>query len=78
MDVAALLKVFFQMLPEPLLMFENYDAFVAARGNVARLREVIACLPPANYLTLECLTALLLRISQKSTINKVGFSFHSL
>jgi hypothetical protein len=53
-------------------MFENYDTFVASRGNVARLREIVATLPPANYLTLECLTALLLRISQKSTINKVG------
>ncbi|CAM6094391.1 unnamed protein product [Calypogeia fissa] len=75
-DVAALLKVFFQMLPEPLLMFENYDAFVTARGNVARLREIVASLPSANYSTLECLTALLLRISQKSTINKMDS--HSL
>ncbi|KAG6542855.1 hypothetical protein Mapa_015759 [Marchantia paleacea] len=75
-DVAALLKVFLHMLPEPILMFENYDAFVSARGNVVRLRQLVSALPPANYFTLECLTALLLRISQKSTVNKMDS--HSL
>ncbi|KAL2632379.1 hypothetical protein R1flu_017065 [Riccia fluitans] len=75
-DVAALLKVFLHMLPEPILLFENYEAFASARGNVVRIRQLVSALPPANYFTLECLTALLLRISQKSTVNKMDS--HSL
>ncbi|KAL3695246.1 hypothetical protein R1sor_009322 [Riccia sorocarpa] len=75
-DVAALLKVFLHMLPEPILMFENYEAFAGARGNVVRIRQLVSALPPSNYFTLECLTALLLRISQKSTVNKMDS--HSL
>lgn len=71
-DVAALLKLYLSMLPEPLLTVELYDDVVDARGSDRLLRQYLCTLPAANYSTLECLTALLLRISQKSALNKVG------
>lgn len=70
-DVAALLKLYLSMLPEPLLTFDLYDDIVDARGSDRLLRQHLATLPAANHSTLECVTGLLLRISQKSALNKV-------
>jgi hypothetical protein len=71
-DVAALLKLHLCMLPAPLLTFELYDDIIDARGSDSLLRQCLANLPAANYYTIECLSALLLRISQKSALNKVA------
>ncbi|CAK9221721.1 unnamed protein product [Sphagnum troendelagicum] len=75
-DVAALLKLYLCMLPAPLLTFELYDDIVDARGNDHLLCRYLATLPTANYSTIECICALLLRISQKSALNKMDA--HSL
>ncbi|KAH9568602.1 hypothetical protein CY35_03G085600 [Sphagnum magellanicum] len=69
-DVAALLKLYLCMLPAPLLTFELYDDIVDARGSDHLLCQYLATLPAANYSTIECICALLLRISQKSALNK--------
>jgi hypothetical protein len=66
-----LLKLYLCMLPAPLLTFELYDDIVDARGNDHLLCQYLATLPTANYSTIECICALLLRISQKSALNKV-------
>ena len=70
-DVAALLKTYLQMLPEPLLTYAVYDEVKEARGNARQLSDILRTIPYAHYSTLECLLALLLRISQKSALNKV-------
>ncbi len=59
------------MLPAPLLTFELYDDIIDALGSDSLLRQCLTNLPTANYYTIECLSALLLRISQKSALNKV-------
>lgn len=75
-DVASLLKTYLQMLPEPLLTYAVYDEVKEARGNVRQLSDILRTIPYAHYSTLECLLAFLLRISQKSTLNKMDA--HSL
>ena len=71
LDVAALLKCYLQMLPEPLLTFSVYSEFREAGGNVRQLSDLLRTIPYAHYSTLECLTSLLNLISQKSMTNKV-------
>eukprot|EP01018_Ginkgo_biloba_P021737 Gb_01164 [translate_table: standard] len=70
-DVAALLKIYLMTLPEPILTFGLYDEIKGARGSPRQLREILKRLPNVNYSTIECLTALLLQISQKSILNKM-------
>ena len=71
LDVAALLKCYLQMLPEPLLTFSVYSEFREAGGNVRQLSDLLRTIPYAHYSTLECITSLLNLISQKSMTNKV-------
>eukprot|EP00897_Mesotaenium_endlicherianum_P001773 jgi/Mesen1/1623/ME000135S00621 len=77
LDVAQLLMVYFKCLPDPLLTFELYDK-IASIGNsdVPALKALVASLPPANHATLEVLAGLLLRVSEKSAVNKMDA--HSL
>ncbi|GBG72810.1 hypothetical protein CBR_g12377 [Chara braunii] len=70
--VGALIKHYFSVLPEPVLTWALYDDIVDAHGSsFRRLREIMGALPPANRATLECITALLLRVSKKSSLNKM-------
>ncbi|XVF54931.1 hypothetical protein PTKIN_Ptkin05aG0220300 [Pterospermum kingtungense] len=70
-DVAALVKYFIASLPEPLTTFELYNELKGARTSVHAMRNVLKKLPTVNYMTLELVTALLLRVSQKSVLNKM-------
>ena len=71
-DVAALAKYYIASLPEPLTTFELYDEIKGARSSIHAMRNVLKKLPSVNYMTIEFVTALLLRVSQKSVLNKVG------
>lgn len=75
-DVAELLKIYLNMLPEPLLTFSVYDEVKEAGGNVKKLSDLVRTIPYSHYSTLECLMGLLLRISLKSALNKMDA--HSL
>ncbi|KAB2053724.1 hypothetical protein ES319_A12G207400v1 [Gossypium barbadense] len=70
-DVAALAKYYIASLPEPLTTFELYDEIKSARSSIHAMRNVLKMLPSVNYMTLEFITALLLRVSQKSVLNKM-------
>ncbi|XP_057729750.1 uncharacterized Rho GTPase-activating protein At5g61530 [Arachis stenosperma] len=70
-DVAALAKCYLASLPEPLTTFELYDEIKAALSNIYSMRNILKKLPSVNYMTLEFVTALLLRVSQKSLLNKM-------
>ena len=73
-DVAALMKYYLASLPTPLTTFELYNEIKDARSSVNRMRKSLQKLSSVNYNTLEFVTALLLRVSEKSQLNKVGMS----
>ncbi|KAK2379430.1 small G protein family protein / RhoGAP family protein [Trifolium repens] len=70
-DVAALVKYYLASLPEPLTTFELYNEIRGARSNIYSMRNILKRLSSVNYMTLEFITALLLRASQKSLLNKM-------
>ncbi|KAK6155934.1 hypothetical protein DH2020_010182 [Rehmannia glutinosa] len=70
-DVAALIKCYIASLPEPLTTFELYNDIKNARSSIHLMRNTLKKLPTVNYMTLELITALLLRVSQKSLLNKM-------
>lgn len=76
LDVAALLKRYLQMLPEPLLTYPVYNEIKEARGNAQQLADLLRTIPYAHYSTLEYIMLLLLRVSQRSALNKMNA--HSL
>ncbi|KAJ0961914.1 hypothetical protein J5N97_029742 [Dioscorea zingiberensis] len=75
-DVAALVKCYLASLPEPLTTFELYHEIRDARNSINEMRNILKKLPSVSYMTLEFITALLLRVSQKSSLNKMDA--HSL
>ncbi|XP_062000640.1 uncharacterized Rho GTPase-activating protein At5g61530 isoform X2 [Rosa rugosa] len=70
-DVAALVKCYLATLPEPLTTLELYNEIRGARSSINAMRNTLKKLPTVNYTTLEFITALLLRVSQKSVLNKM-------
>ncbi|XP_050385250.1 uncharacterized Rho GTPase-activating protein At5g61530 [Argentina anserina] len=70
-DVAALVKCYLATLPEPLTTFELYSDVRGARSSINAMKNMLKRLPTVNYTTLEFITALLLRVSQKSVLNKM-------
>ncbi|KAM5557029.1 hypothetical protein ABKV19_024426 [Rosa sericea] len=70
-DVAALVKCYLATLPEPLTTLELYNEIRGARSSINAMRNTLKKLPSVNYTTLEFITALLLRVSQKSVLNKM-------
>ncbi|KAL6126927.1 hypothetical protein ACLB2K_074972 [Fragaria x ananassa] len=70
-DVAALIKCYLATLPEPLTTIELYNDIRGARSSINAMRNVLKRLPTVNYTTLEFITALLMRVSQKSVLNKM-------
>lgn len=73
-DVAALIKCYIASLPEPLTSFELYDEIKHARTIIHLMRNILKKLPTVKYMTLELVTALLRRVSEKSPLNKVDLS----
>ncbi|KAK3033247.1 hypothetical protein RJ639_033127 [Escallonia herrerae] len=73
-DVAALAKCYLASLPEPLTTFALHEEIRGARSSIHMMRNVLKRLPTVNYMTLELITALLLRVSQKSLLNKASLT----
>ncbi|KAJ4744656.1 small G protein family protein / RhoGAP family protein [Rhynchospora pubera] len=70
-DVASLVKCYLASLPEPLTTFVLFNEIREARSRIRELRNILKKLPNVNYMTLEFVTALLLRVSQKFSLNKM-------
>lgn len=70
-DVAALVKCYLATLPQPLISLELHNEVRGARSSIPLMRNILKKLPTVNYMTLELITALLLRVSQKSLLNKM-------
>ncbi|KAL5723927.1 hypothetical protein ACHQM5_007260 [Ranunculus cassubicifolius] len=71
LDVATLFKCYLASLPEPLTTFVLYPEIRNARSSIHAMRNILKKLPTVNYMTLEFVTALLLRVSQKCPLNKM-------
>lgn len=71
LDIAILIKCYLASLPEPVATFDLYDEIKSARSSINVIRNVLKKLPTVNYMTLEFVTALMLRVCQKSVLNKV-------
>lgn len=69
--VATLIKSYLESLPEPLTTFVLHDEIRSARSSINVMRNILKRLPTVNYMTLELITALLLRISRKSLLTKM-------
>ena len=65
------MKCYIASLPEPLIPFELYNDIINARFSIHLMRNTLKKLATVNYMTLELITALLHRVSQKSLLNKV-------
>lgn len=72
LDVAALMKCFIASLPEPLTTFELYNEIRESRSSIHMMKNTLKKLTTVNYMTLELITALLFRVSQKSLLNKMN------
>lgn len=70
-DVAALVKCYLASLPQPLITPDLHNEVRGARSSIPQMRNILKKLPTVNYMTLELITALLLRVSQKSLLNKM-------
>ncbi|SCV74859.1 BQ2448_7888 [Microbotryum intermedium] len=79
-DIAAVMKLWFRELPEPLLTWELYHGFVEAakiendRLRHIRLHERVNELPDPNYATLKFLMGHLDKVRQHEASNQMGCS----
>ncbi|XP_054722206.1 N-chimaerin-like [Uloborus diversus] len=73
--ITGVLKLFFRLLPIPLITFEAYSSFIAAAKKPAlgekleSLKEALKNLPPAHYQTLKFLMAHLYRVADRQKYN---------
>ncbi|XP_076322891.1 N-chimaerin-like isoform X1 [Tachypleus tridentatus] len=73
--ITGVLKLFFRLLPIPLITFDTYPLFMngvrqqTLEGRLEGLREAINKLPPAHYQTLKYLLVHLNRVTEKQKQN---------
>ncbi|GAA5912316.1 uncharacterized protein JCM6883_003323 [Sporobolomyces salmoneus] len=79
-DIAAVLKLWFRELPEPLLTWELYHQFIDVakiendRLRHIRLHERVNELPDPNYATLKYLMGHLDKVAQQESSNQMSVS----
>ncbi|GAA5970788.1 hypothetical protein JCM3765_006307 [Sporobolomyces pararoseus] len=79
-DIAAVLKLWFRELPEPLLTWELYHQFIEVakiendRLRHIRLHERVNELPDPNYATLKFLMGHLDKVVQRESLNQMSVS----
>ncbi|GAA5850966.1 hypothetical protein JCM3766R1_003960 [Sporobolomyces carnicolor] len=79
-DIAAVLKLWFRELPEPLLTWELYHQFIDVakiendRLRHIRLHERVNELPDPNYATLKFLMGHLDKVAARDSINQMSVS----
>ncbi|GAA6053119.1 hypothetical protein JCM3770_002862 [Rhodotorula araucariae] len=79
-DIAAVLKLWFRELPEPLLTWELYHQFIEVakiendRLRHIRLHERVNELPDPNYATLKYLMGHLDKVAQREAVNQMSVS----
>ncbi|XP_033733399.1 N-chimaerin-like isoform X1 [Pecten maximus] len=79
-SITSVLKLYFRLLPIPLLTFDAYKFIidvikrddVRSRELIIKLKEGLSILPPAHYQTLKYLLAHLIRVTEKKSKNMMG------
>ena len=80
-DISSLLKIFYRVLPEPIIPFESYEAVIAASretddddhsGLVFKLQKFVDGLPPVNSIFLKELFEFMNVVASHSEINKMS------
>jgi hypothetical protein len=76
-DASGLLKLYFRLLPEPLIPFDSYAAFIKAgmnkgEGRVQQLAALVAALPLDNRTMLRFLFFFLADVVAHSSVNKMS------
>ncbi|KAL4228547.1 N-chimaerin [Mactra antiquata] len=73
--ITSVLKLFFRLLPIPLITFEAYRKFIEGmnrehlKDKILLVREGLAKLPPAHYQTLKYLISHLVRVTENKSKN---------
>lgn len=76
--IAGVLKLYFRLLPIPLITFDAYPQFLAAvkkptaDEKLEEVKAALSTLPPAHYQTLKYLMAHLYRVAKKESKNKMS------
>ncbi|GAB6025117.1 N-chimaerin, variant 2 [Chamberlinius hualienensis] len=76
--IAGVLKLYFRLLPIPLITFDSYQHFISAvkkttnKEKMIEMSNALSTLPPAHYQTLKYLIAHLYRVSQRYEKNKMS------
>ena len=81
-DVAAVLRVFFREMPEPVIPFEMYEPLMEVQRNVdlpidsrvRAIKDIILGLSPSNAALLRFLVKFLQDIEEHSNVNKMTVS----
>mmetsp|Transcript_328 Transcript_328/g.453 ORF Transcript_328/g.453 Transcript_328/m.453 type:complete len:805 (+) Transcript_328:1-2415(+) len=76
--VSGLLKLYFRMLPQPILTFQLYDKFIAAQCaplqdlRIRYIRTLVDALPGPNKALLKVLIKFLIQVKEHEQQNKMG------
>ena len=78
-DITAILRIYFQELPEPVIPFDYYETLMEVQRNadlpieerIARIKDVIDNIPQANSTLLKYIIEYLQKIEEHSTVNKM-------
>lgn len=76
--VAGIFKLYLRVMPEPLLTFDRYTAFINAqqerdvKSRAQIVRRLVRSLPTDHYNTLKFLFELLSRVEKLSAVNKMA------
>ena len=84
-DVAAVLRIFFREMPEPVIPFDMYeplleiqrDASIPLDERIQRIKNVLVNLPPAHVPMLRYLVQFLQDVEEQSEYNKMTVSYVS-
>lgn len=73
--IAGVLKLYFRLLPIPIITFDSYPHFLSAakrsteEARLSAVKEAVGTLPPAHYQTIKYLMAHLSRVADKHSRN---------
>lgn len=79
-SITSVLKLYFRLLPIPLVTFDAYKIFLEAikytelrsREQLTKIKDGLSKLPPAHYQALKYLLAHLVRVTEKKPKNMMG------
>lgn len=77
--ISSVLKLYFRLLPIPIITFEAYPVFIEAvkTEHISReerckiTKQALTLLPPAHYHTLKFMLSHLIRVTERQLVNKM-------